>query len=150
MLHMVKKHFRNELECYLFWLGGCITLAWTFILVMESYGKNSDARTLSGEDTVLYLGSLAFVLGLKGVRRRLNHNTNADEYLGEIWTIPLLIAVFAILVDYHVFGFAVTKPIQMYRSIFGIMGLFGVTKIAEIHDFFKSRIPFFKDRPASS
>jgi hypothetical protein len=149
MLHVLKRHFRNELECYLFWLGGYITLAWTFIFIMESYGKNVAERTLSGEDTILYIGSLGFVLGIKGIRKRLNHDNRADDqYLGEIWVIPLLIAAFGILVDYHVLGFATTKPAQMYQSVFGVIGLFGITKTAAIWNFVKTRMPFFKNRPA--
>lgn len=150
MLHTIKRHFKNELECYLFWLGGCMTLAWIVILLSESYGANVAERALTSEDTLLYLGSLAFVLGIKGVRRRLNHNHDDDAYVGEIWTIPLLCASFVILVDYHVIGFAVKKSDELYHSLFGVMGLFGITKAADFWDLIKSRLSVFKNRPASS
>lgn len=155
MLHALKRHLRKEIECVLFWLGGLITAVWIRLLVLEAYGRNVKGHTLSWEMTALYILVLAFCLGIKGVRKRYNHDgdrTNVeDKYLGEVWAVLIFLTAFIIIHDYlsagfKLFGIVEVIPSQLVPSALGVMGLFGITKVFDVWKFIrvilKDRFPF--------
>lgn len=146
MLCALKRHLRRDVECVLFWLGGLITTVWIRLLVLEAYGRNVKGHTLSLEMTALYILVLAFCLGIKGVRKRYNHNDdrtdNQDQYLGEVWAVLIFLTAFIIIHDYlsarfKLFGTVEMIPSQLIPSTLGIMGLFGMTKVFDVWKFVK-------------
>ncbi|MBI2632923.1 MAG: hypothetical protein HYW78_00845 [Parcubacteria group bacterium] len=75
---LLRRHLRAELECFLFWLGGIITIAWIRLMLLDACGKIDPSRQFTWEVTLFYVVSLAFLLGIKGVRRRLNGFMNGN------------------------------------------------------------------------
>ena len=75
---LLRRHLRAELECFLFWLGGIITIAWIRLMLLDACGKIDPSRQFTWEVTLFYVVSLAFLLGIKGVRRRLNGYMNGN------------------------------------------------------------------------
>ncbi len=165
-----REYFRKKIDTILFWMGGALTILWSKMIIFEALGRNIEGREMTMPMTTLYIFSLAFFLGIKGVRKRLMNGNGSgnlsgkapadkqavqrrnyiDQYAGEIWATILIIAGILIIHDYlsggfHFFGPVAKIPKQMYYSIFGVIGLFSATKLFDIWTLIKKHFPFFKD-----